>query len=97
MTVATLVRVKRNDPIRAAVATLPTYHDCLDNAFCAVSKALSAHGYFITGIADWYDFATDSGSQNLAISKDGIECDNVVVFSWYTMHSGRTELTAYVS
>jgi hypothetical protein len=97
MTVATLVRIKRNDPVRAAVVDLPIYYDCLDNAFCAVSKVMTAHGYFITGISDWYDFAVDSGSQNLVVSKDGVECDNYVVFSWYTMESGRTELTVYVS
>ena len=79
------------------MANLPVYHDCLDNAFCAVCEAMTAHGYFITGIADWYDFAVDSGSQNLCVSRDGVECDNYVVFSWYTMESGRVELTAYIS
>ena len=97
MTIATMVRVKRNDPVRTAVVNLPTYFDCLDNAFCAVSKAMSSHGYLITGITDWYEFAVDSGCQNLTFSKDGIECDNYVVFSWYTTESGHTELTVYVS
>lgn len=97
MTVARLVTIKRNDPVRTAVVNLPTYFDCLDNAFTAVSKALSAHGYNVYCFGDWFDFAVDAGSVNLEISKDGAECNSYVVFSWYTMSSGLTELTAYVS
>ncbi len=97
MTIATLVRIKRNDPVRSAVVDLPSYFECTGLAFSAVCDALSAHNYYMTGLGDWFDFAKDSGTMNLEISQDNVDCDNYVVFSWYTMESGRTELTVYIS
>lgn len=99
MATKTLVTIKRNDPVRAAVASCETYHDSKGHAFRVVSEALAGHGYLLSKYCDTHllDFHGRDGRMVLEICKDGRLCASDVVFSWYTMCTGRIELTCYIS
>lgn len=99
-------------PVRNAVAGIPTYYDSIGSAMDHVCKACNEHSIDVLFPADGSDFTASEGRVTFPLSPaDGawIICNhcaekseknvfgNVVVFSWYTMESGRVELTAYVS
>ena len=99
-------------PVRAAVADLPVYYNSIGCALHAVHAACADHGIDADPEFGNTDFAGPKGRVNLRLKPANDECvvcdrcaekiddayyGNVVVFVWYTMPSGRIELTTYVS
>ena len=98
-------------PVRAAIAGLDNYFDYKNDAANAVYAACAEHGIeVVDSIRN--DYSHDEGRVLLRLRPVNGACvvceccqaksdsdyyDNFVVFAWYTMPSGRIELTAYVS
>jgi hypothetical protein len=99
-------------PVRNAVAGIATYHDSKGEALDAVIAACADHSIDVVIPDHGFDYAGPAGSNNFRLRPANgawVTCNccaekadsnlygNVVVFSWYTMESGRIELTTYVS
>jgi hypothetical protein len=104
----TIMRITSKHPVRAAVADIATYHSCKGAAVFEVCLALSEfdieptfpdlngpEGYVTCALRPAYPgrVVCDCCADKL----DKAEYDNVLVFAWYTLSSGRVELTAYIS
>ncbi len=105
------MRITAKHPVRAAVADISTYQDYKQDAANAVYDACKEHDIEVVG-SIYDDYSQDAGRVTLRLRPvfnacvvcDGCAAksetnyyDNVVVFSWYTMPSGRIEVTAYIS
>jgi len=102
------MRITAKHPVRAALAALDNYHDSKGCAARAVDEVFEAHDLCV----DWPPLNGPDGYVTCPIrpAETGqVVCDhcarklankvydNCVVFAWYTMPSGRTELTVYIS
>ncbi len=102
------MRIAAEHPVRAAVAGLANYHDSVGYALLAVDRVCDNQGIDVN-ISDGPAFAGAEGRVNLRLRPDDggygicdrceeeMDYDDVVVFSWDTMPSGRVEVTAYIS
>jgi len=102
MTTKRKLRVVANAPVRKAVAGVDTYHDDKESAIEAVCAACYDCGF----ATEPTDLIGDDGYTTWRLFHDpngrGVinECeplDNCIAIAWYTMPSGRIELTVYVS
>lgn len=98
------VRIPRNDPVRNAVAALPTYWDSPGEAITEIARILDEHGYAIEEVISFNDnLPKYKTTYNLRTKAEkpfevGKEVENaMLVFSWYKMPSMRYEITTYIS
>jgi hypothetical protein len=103
------MRITANHPVRKAVAELPTYYSSMGCALHAVHAACDDNNIEVDVNVGCADYSAETGRVNITLrpKSDVCDCcgnqlgseafDNVVIFSWYVMDSGRIKLTAYVS
>ena len=102
------MRITQKNPVRAAITGLDTYYSSKGSAAKAAYDVMEAHGISV----DFPSLEGDEGHvtcplrQSIPGSAVCAVCDarmaddeyeNVLVFAWYTLCSGRVELTTYVS
>ena len=103
------MRITNNHPVREAlVNNVPTYHPNKGRLLAAVESVLRVHG--IEAIIR--EMPGDSGHAVCDLQPVEVGCtvcdacgdrmdrayyDNKLVLSWYTLESGRVELTCYIS
>jgi hypothetical protein len=105
----TTLTIRRNDPVRNEIASLPDYYDFKGDALNAIDDVLNSRGMCIGN-----DVRMDGDEGSLLIpivanEQGSIVCDNCdrsyevagynngVNVSWYRMQSGRIEVIKYIS
>lgn len=100
-------RIGNRHKLRSQVASLPNYFDCRHEALTLIEGYLNDSGLRLDDVL--LNLQGDSGSVNIPILVDketgivcndcdcAVELENVLVFAWYKMQSGRWEITTYVS
>jgi len=102
------MRITSKHPVRAAIGNLPTYHEDKSALLGAVSGVLKAHDILMDAVSldgddgfvtiPLYPVATGHVICDCCAKRiDNAEFENGVAISWYTMPSGRVELTCYIS
>jgi hypothetical protein len=102
------MRITQNHPVRAELSELPNYFDSEGEALYAVHAVLRRHALRIDDIRmygdDGYttcvlrpDYPAGPVCACCGDKLDRAEYDNCIVVAWYTMPSGRIELTTYIS
>lgn len=102
------MKITRNAPVRQAIGALPTYHENKGALVSALVSALTEHdiradipalngdnGYTTCALRPIYPFGVVCDCCGEQISRK--EFDNCLAIAWYTMQSGRVELTSYIS
>jgi hypothetical protein len=103
-----MLMIGAQHPVREAVASLATYHNSKSDLLCAVRDAYADHNIELGDVNllgdDGYATVELRPAQTAHIVCDCCEAEharkafnNHAVISWYTMQSGRVELTTYVS
>jgi hypothetical protein len=102
------MRITSKHPVRAELSALPNYHAGIGATIAAVEAVLAKHNIR----AEFVGIAGCSGYITLSLYADPdayVVCDccakeldhvafnECLYFSWYTMQSGRIELTTYIS
>jgi len=91
--------IKRNHPARNEVAGLPNYHDSKGAAVQAVDAVLNGYGWRLD-YTQTMDLHGDEGRREITIYDnvdEPTEEIGCVILYWYTMQSGRIELTVYIA
>jgi hypothetical protein len=102
------MRITAKHPARAELSDLPNYFDTEGEALYAIHAVLRRHNlrtddlrfYGEEGYGTYPLYPDDPGSvvcDCCAKHIDSEEYDNCIMIAWYTMQSGRIELTTYIS
>jgi hypothetical protein len=98
-------RIGNRHPVRASLNDVPSYWDNAVEALNLIAQYLQDHGFNLgehctidkSGTLT-IPIVVDRESGLVCIECDKpVECESVLVFQTYTMPSGKTEVTTYIS
>jgi len=105
-----MATINSRHPARDRIASLATYHDSKIGALHDIENILDEYELQFDPSYTSFGLGGDEGHINIplkTLNPAGITCDcclekektvdNVIVFAWYKMPSGRWEINAYLS